>query len=315
MSKFNRFGNMFASLEVMKRSYALAEVPFKIAGNLYFVGNTWCSMHLIDTGEGLVLLDTPCINELPYLVDSVYRLGFKLRDVKHIFVSHAHLDHYGSVMALVHLTGAKTYMGELEVKDMEERSEYFYNIAKYGGGKGDTGFNEPFKADVVVKDEDIITIGNTSFRWVLSPGHTNGCMSHFWDLTDDDGKIYKVGIYGGAGYGSMSLARLKQRNLPESYQQVYYDSIARVWNEHVDIMLGNHPFHNDTFEKYERREAGEPNPFIDPTEWQRYLKEMRDGYTEFLKLDDEGIDEMYEHSGMYDFRPVLAEREKKVQEK
>lgn len=311
MGKFNRFGNMTPTPEMLARSYVLAEEPFKIAGNLYFVGNTWCSMHLIDTGDGLVLLDTPCKSELAYMIDSIYRLGFKLRDIKHIFVSHAHGDHYGCVTALVHLTGAKTYMGELEVKDMADRAEYFNRAASRLPG----GFNEPFKADVAVKDGDVITIGNTSFRWVLTPGHTDGGMSHFWDLTDDDGKVYKVGIYGGAGYGSMSLLRLKDRNLPPSYQQVYYDSIDKVWNEPVDINLGNHPFHNDTYDKNERRKVGEKNPFIDPSEWQRYLTEMREGYTAFLKLNQEEIEEMYRGNGIYAYRPNIVERTERAYQK
>ena len=32
-------------------------VPFRMAGNLYFVGEYAASSHLIDTGEGLILID------------------------------------------------------------------------------------------------------------------------------------------------------------------------------------------------------------------------------------------------------------------
>lgn len=89
----------------MRRPYLLNRPPFRIAGNLYFVGNEWCSSHLIDTGEGLILLDTPCASALPGLVNNIWSLGFSLEDLKYIIVSHAHTDHYGAVRALVHMTG------------------------------------------------------------------------------------------------------------------------------------------------------------------------------------------------------------------
>lgn len=82
--------------ELLRRSYLMYEEPFHIVGNVYFVGNTWCCSHLIDTGEGLILLDTPCLPELAYLLDGIWRLGFNPRDIKYILVSHAHMDHYGA---------------------------------------------------------------------------------------------------------------------------------------------------------------------------------------------------------------------------
>ena len=92
MSNFNRFGNMSPPEEIMRRSYLMAEDPFHMVGNVYFVGNTWCSSHLIDTGDGLILLDTPCLPELAYLLDGIWRLGFDPRQIKYIIVSHAHVD-------------------------------------------------------------------------------------------------------------------------------------------------------------------------------------------------------------------------------
>ena len=67
MEHFNRFGNMSPTQEYMHRPYLMNRAPFQIRGNLYFVGNLWCSSHLIDTGEGLILLDTPCAGSMPGL--------------------------------------------------------------------------------------------------------------------------------------------------------------------------------------------------------------------------------------------------------
>lgn len=54
-----RFLNTFPPDKMLCHPYWIAEPPFRIWGNLYFVGNSWCSSHLIDTGDGLILLDPP----------------------------------------------------------------------------------------------------------------------------------------------------------------------------------------------------------------------------------------------------------------
>ena len=69
--KFNRFGNMMPPEASKKHPYLLWREPFQIAGNLYFVGNLWCSSHLINTGDGLILLDTPYASALPGLVGGI----------------------------------------------------------------------------------------------------------------------------------------------------------------------------------------------------------------------------------------------------
>ncbi len=305
MSNFNRFGNMSPPEEIMRRSYLMAEDPFHMVGNVYFVGNTWCSSHLIDTGDGLILLDTPCLPELAYLLDGIWRLGFDPRQIKYIIVSHAHVDHYGAVRALVHMTGAKTFMGELDVADMAKAGERFERMNHEAGR-----FNESFQADVALKDGDVVELGNTRIRCVLTPGHTVGVMSHFWE-TEEDGKKYRVGIYGGAGFISLSEDRLKECGLTMEMRDTFSRSIDKVWDEKVDVMLGNHPFHNDTYEKHERVLRGEKDAFIDPGEWQRYLQELRDRFADYRKLSQEEIGVMYQKSYFFVYRdkaiPFLEE--------
>ncbi|WP_194610275.1 MBL fold metallo-hydrolase [Clostridium vitabionis] len=290
MTKINRFGNMMPSEEQKRRPYLLDRTPFQIAGNLYYVGNEWCSSHLIDTGSGLILLDVPCASGLPGLLYNIDYLGFHIRDIRYIIVSHAHTDHFGCVNALVHRTHAKTFLGAVDAQDMREHADRMEAMNQNLGV-----YNETFSPDVELQDGDIIELGNTRIRCVFTPGHTVGVMSHFWDM-QYKGKTIHVGIYGGAGFGSLSRKALEKNGLPLSMQQTFLSSIDKVWNEPVDLMLGNHPFHNDVYQKYMRRCRGEEEPFIDPTEWHRYLQELRDCYSEFLKLSDEEIERMYASS-------------------
>lgn len=278
---FCRFGNMYPPAEWMQKNYLMAERPFHVIGRTYFVGNSWCSSHLIDTGAGLILLDTPCFSELPYLIDGITELGFHLRDLKIILISHAHYDHYGAAQALQYLTGAQTMMSAIDTEDMETNIEFFHMMnTKHGR------YNECFHVDRRLMDGDVIELGATKIRCVLTPGHTVGAMSHFWE-EEESGKRYRIGIYGGAGYAGLSTERLKQGGYPEHLRRDFLNSIRKVWDEPVDVMLGNHPFHNDIHLKQARYCAGDKNAFIDAGEWQRYLTEMREGCERFLRQTDE----------------------------
>ena len=79
--------------------------PFRIAGNVHYVGNSDVSSHLIDTGDGLILLDTAFPQTVYLLLESVRRLGFRPDDLRWIVHCHGHYDHFGGTRALGELTG------------------------------------------------------------------------------------------------------------------------------------------------------------------------------------------------------------------
>ena len=56
--------------------------PFRIFGNLYFVGTVPASSHLIDTGEGLILLDSGYQESLYLVLESIRKLGFDPADIR-----------------------------------------------------------------------------------------------------------------------------------------------------------------------------------------------------------------------------------------
>ena len=243
----------------------------------------------------MILLDTPTAGSLPGLLYNISYLGFRPQDLKYIVVSHAHTDHFGAVAALAYLTGAKTFLGAVDAKDMREHPERMEKMNL------DLGYyNECFTPDMELEDGDVISLGNTQIRCVLTPGHTVGVMSHFWTL-EDKGRVYHVGIYGGAGFVSLSRAALERNGQSISLQQDFLDSIDKVWNEPVDIMLGNHPFHNDIYFKRERFLAGEEDAFIDPGEWHRYLNELRTKFQDFLKKSPQEVEAMYARSQILDY--------------
>ena len=84
--------------------------PFKMIGNLYFVGTKAASSHLIDTGEGLILIDSGYAETADVIVESMGILGFDIKNVRYILHSHGHYDHTGGAKKLVELSGAESFL-------------------------------------------------------------------------------------------------------------------------------------------------------------------------------------------------------------
>src|SRR5690348_17958744 len=74
--------------------------PFRIYGSTWYVGPHGLSAILVDTGKGLALFDGDLPESAPQIEAHLRELGFRVRDIKWIFNSHAHADHAGGIAAL-----------------------------------------------------------------------------------------------------------------------------------------------------------------------------------------------------------------------
>ncbi|WP_407424841.1 MBL fold metallo-hydrolase [Methanobrevibacter sp.] len=237
--------------------------PFRIWGNLYFVGTEAASTHIIDTGDGLIMLDSGYQQSLYLVLHNIHLLGFNPLDLKYIVHTHGHIDHFGATRALVELTGAKTFLGRPDEDYANGKLDLSY--AKELGME----FSETFDPDILIEDGDIIELGNTKIETVATPGHTPGTMSYFFNVTDGD-RIYRAGLHGGMGINTLSSEFLKKYNLPYSLREDFKKSMLRLSEEKVDIFLGNHMQHNDTSGKAARISEGETDAFVNPDEWCKF---------------------------------------------
>ena len=218
--------------------------PFKIIGNVYFVGTFQASCHLIDTGDGLIMIDPGYSNTLYLVIRSIYELGFNPKDIKYIINTHWHKDHTEATKAMVDLSGAKTLIG---FEDKEKAEKYFI-------------------PDILIKDGDTLTLGNTTISFMETPGHTKGTISFFFE-TEDNGETYRVGTFGGAGANTMAQGRFDYDGCREDYR----NSLHRLQNEKVDVFIGNHVWNNDTAVKGELLLKTGENQFIDSGLWHAFL--------------------------------------------
>ena len=240
--------------------------PFRIAGGLYYVGNSSVSSHLIDTGEGLILLDSAFPQTVYLLLESIRRLGFDPDDMAYIVHCHGHYDHFGGTKAIVEVAGAQTFLGEADREILESRPELSW-APEYG-----VEFHETFRVDTPLRDGDVVSLGHTSIECVHTPGHTAGSMSYFFALYEKE-QTYKAGIHGGPGLNTLTDEYLEEYGLPRSRRADYMKSLEKLKRRTVDIHLGAHPDQNDTFGKRAVM-TEQTNPFIDREAWPRFLDKL-----------------------------------------
>lgn len=249
---------------------------FKVFGNLYFVGNRDGASWLLDAGDHLILFDTnyPTMDTL--LINSIWSLGFDPAKITDIIHTHGHYDHYGATNLLTHLSHAKTYLGEADVRMFKERPELSYlDHARFS-------YLELFEADVVVSDGQSFKLGNTLLEAAATPGHCPGATSWFFPVTDGQ-KTYRVGLHGGAGLNTIEREYREQYGV--DWRNDFLSSIDKLMDRKVDIFLGNHTAQNHTEEKLERLNRGDTDAFVDPSEWQHFLRDLRERVVNLIEND------------------------------
>jgi metallo-beta-lactamase class B len=255
---------------------------FRIFGNLFFTGNADVGSYLIDSGAGLILIDTTYPTTQALLIQSIWELGFSPKDIKIILHTHGHFDHFGATALLKSLSGAKLYLGERDARNFRDRPE----LALLDCGRH--AYQELFVPDVELADGDIIRLGNAAIRAVATPGHSDGVMSFFFDISDGD-RTLAAGLHGGAGMNSLNRNFIAKYGNTHSRAE-FVASLAKVHDEKLDIVLGNHSAQNDTLGKLKRwrgKDAGS-NPFVDPGEWARLIDGLKARFDQML--DDEAHD-------------------------
>ena len=209
------------------KTYVQTQVkPFRMIGNIYYIGTDKFSCHMIDTGEGLILIDTGAEENAPMIVDSLSQLGYDVADVKYIVHSHGHFDHSHATAELVRLSGAKTWLHKEDVR--------------YLDGK--------FVPDHYIENGDVLTLGNTKMEFVHAPGHTVGTVAIFFDV-EENGKTYRAGMFGGAGINQLKRRYLKDRQLSYFQRVMFFETLEMLKQYRVEVPLGNHPYHTKTLQK------------------------------------------------------------------
>jgi metallo-beta-lactamase class B len=260
-----------AQTDETSRAWNQPVKPFRVIGNVYYVGALEVSSFLITTPNGHILLDSGLFETVPQIKQNIATLGFKLADVKIIINSHAHYDHAGGLALLKQLTGAKFYASAGDAQ------------LHANGGKGDPNFGDrfpyqPVATDRLLNDGDTVELGGVIIKANVTPGHTRGCTT--WSMKAQEGdKTYDVVFVGSASVPGYKLVNNSAYpTIVEDYEKTFHV----LKSLKVDVFLACHGSFFSMKEKMQR--LGEKtNPFIDPQGYSDYVASAEKTFRTELK--------------------------------
>jgi metallo-beta-lactamase class B len=237
--------------------------PFRIAGNLYYVGTKGLANYLITTPQGHILINSDLEASVPLIRASVEKLGFKFTDVRILLISHAHWDHNAGSAMIKQMTGARYMVMEADVPVVESggKTDFHY-------GNTPSSLYPPAKVDRVLHDGEEVTLGGTVLVAHLTPGHTKGCTT--WTMkVSDAGNTYNAVIVGSPnvnpGYKLVNNPLYPQ--IAEDYARMF----KVLKSLPCDLFLGAHGSYFGMETKVGRMKEGGRNPLVDPEGYKAFV--------------------------------------------
>jgi metallo-beta-lactamase class B len=258
------------------------QAPFNLYGNSWYVGTAGLSAVLVTSAKGHILLDGALPQSAAQIEQHIAALGFRIQDVKLIVNSHAHFDHAGGIAALQKASGAVVAASAAGAQWLRDGAH----------GKDDPQYDArhqahfPPVAEVkVVRDGEVLSVGDLRLTAHLTPGHTPGGTTWSW-RSCEEGRCVDV-VY------ADSLTPISAEGFRFSGDKTHPDisgafkaSIAKVEGLRCDIVVSVHPDFTGTFQKLAAKTAN-ANPFLSPGGCREYAKTAAKSLTARLNSEQQ----------------------------
>jgi metallo-beta-lactamase class B len=252
---------------MMQPKWGASVTPYRIIGNIHFVGTEGLAMFFIPTDAGHIVIDGGLPEHGQMIADNITALGYDPSDVKILLNTHAHFDHSGGLASLKQITGAQLLASEGDRSALEG--------GFYLGSEDQEIMNAPpVQVDKIIEDGEVVSLGGTHLTAHLTPGHTRGCTSWTLDV-EKDGTTYQALIFCSATVAANRLVG------PPQYAGIIADyriTFEKTKDWKPDIFLANHP---EFFRMAKKQKVGTVDAFIDPGEFPKFIARMG------KKFDDE----------------------------
>jgi metallo-beta-lactamase class B len=270
----NVFGQPLVKPPIMQANWSQDYEPFRLVGNVYYVGTYDLACYLITTPAGHILINTGLGESATMIQAHVEKLGFKFTDIKILMATHAHYDHVGAMAAVKKMTGAKLLINERDAPVMRDGGNSDYAF----GGKGSTF--EPVEVDGTLGKQDTVRLGGMDIVVVNHPGHTKGASSFLLNVKDDSA-TYRVLI------ANMPTV-LQETNLSgmPTYPDVAKDyayTIDQLKNIQFDLWFSSHAAQFNLHQKRKPGSAYHPSAFKDRPGYDRVVNDLHRAYLRRLQ--------------------------------
>ncbi len=254
--------------------------PFRIAGNLYYVGSRGLASYLVTTPEGHILINSNLEASVPMLRSSVEKLGFAFKDVKILLISHAHFDHNAGSATIKEQTGARYMVMAEDVPVVESGGKADF---QYGSNK-DTLY-KPATVERTLRDGDEVKLGSVVLVARRTAGHTKGCTT--WTMkVSDGGKTYDAVIVCSPNVnpGYKLVDNAAYPGIADDYARTFKTLAALP----CDLFLGAHGSYYGMEAKYARLQKGDRTAFVDPAGYRKFVADKTVEFQAQLKKQQRG---------------------------
>lgn len=248
--------------------------PFRIAGNLYYVGTQDLACYLITTRKGNILINTGLAASASLLQQHIEALGFKIKDTKVLLTLQAHYDHVGAMAEMKAKTGAALMVDAKDAEVLTSGGAADYEMGKYG-----ISF-KPVQPDRLLQDGDTISLGDIMLKMLHHPGHTKGSCSYLFTVKDGK-KSYRVLV---ANMPTIIVdGSLDSIAAYPDIAKDYAYTLQAMKGLQFDIWLAAHASQFNLNDKHKPSDAYNPAAFIDPKGYAAALADLQKQYENKMK--------------------------------
>lgn len=182
------------------------------------------AVYAIPHSDGVALVESGPGSTITALEKALARLGYGLRDVSHVFLTHIHLDH-GGAAGFLSSQGAQIHVHPNGAPHLLNPEKLIASATRIYGDKMQTLWGDflPVAAEklTVLQDGDQVALGGLQVLALDTPGHAEHHLSYFIDGYCFTGDVGGIRI---SAYPYLRLPFVP----PELHLEKWHASIAKL---------------------------------------------------------------------------------------
>lgn len=250
-----------------KQGWDEAAPPAHLHGRTYYVGTCGITSLLIDSGDGLILLDGGVQEAGPLVLKNIQDLGFDPKDIQYILISHEHHDHVAALRDIQAASGAPIWAFDAALPSLSS-GQTSKDDPQYGQLKNFASL----RAEAQLIDGQPIRLGEVEITPYATPVHAKGSASYRW-RSCEKGRCLAM-----AYMDSLSTPPEDYRfsDHPQQINEIRqgFDKAGKI---SCDILITPHPSASSMMERF-----GGVSPLVNPQSCARYVADARQNFEQRL---------------------------------